>query len=161
MISGSVPNAAIYGRLILTWDISVAQIVAAIGLMLLGASNPVILVGMILIAIIGMGTMGANAEDRARDKVIEEVLKAMQSEKESITRSAVKTLKQKLLNGTKELDKKIDEELNAVEKKIESIRAKKREGQVQVAQRQQLLTSSLASLKTAKGKLDNILKVLK
>lgn len=138
----------------------VAQIVAAIGLMLLGASNPVILVGMILIAIIGMGTMGANAEDRARDKVIEEVLKAMQNEKASITRSAVKTLKQKLLNGTKELDKKIDEELNAVEEKIESIRAKKHEGEVQVAQRQQLLATSLNSLKSSKVRLDTIIKSL-
>lgn len=139
----------------------VAQIVAAIGLMLLGASNPVILVGMVLIAMIGMGAMGANSEDRVRNKVIEEVLKAMQSEKESITKSAVKKLKQELLNDTKELDEKIGEKLNEVENKIESIRVTKREGQVQVAQRQQLLSSSLSTLNTARSKLNNILKALK
>ena len=135
----------------------VAQIVAAVGLMLLGVVNPIVLIGtMIAIAFFGMGFMGANAEDRARDKVIEEVLKAMQSEKESITKSAIKTLKQKLLNGTRELDKKIGEELNAVEEKIESIRTKKREGQIQVAQRQQLLSSSLSELGTLKSRLEQI-----
>ncbi|MBR6446598.1 MAG: dynamin family protein [Prevotella sp.] len=139
----------------------VAQIVAAIGLMLLGATSPVILVGMILIAIVGMGTMGSNAEDRTRDEVIKEVLKAMQNEKRSITINAVKTLKQKLLNSTKELDKKIDEELNAVEEKIESIRAKKREGQVQVDRRQQLLITSLTNLKLSRDKLDLILESFK
>lgn len=140
----------------------VAQVVAGVGLVLLGVTNPfTIIPAMLAIAFFGLVIKSANVEERCRDKVVEVVLEALQSEKESVTKNAVETLKKELLNGTKKLDKKIDEELTAAEMKIESVRAKKREGQVQVAKRQQLLSSSLSTLNTAKINLSKILDTLK
>ena len=135
----------------------VAQIVAAITLVLLGASNPVTIVALLVIAVIGWLVNTAGIEDRIKNKIASEIVTSLRNEKDTNVQKIVNEVYSKMNDITKNIDKNLSAELNSVKEQVEKIKREKAAGEQQVANRIKQLESYKQTLNLQKNQVLSII----
>ncbi|MCD7972699.1 MAG: dynamin family protein [Candidatus Azobacteroides sp.] len=135
----------------------VAQIVTATTLLLLGVSNPVTIVALILIAVFG-GLIGkVNMEQQVKDKIAAEIILNLRNEKDKNVQKIINEIHHKMVNRTNKIDNNLNNELNSVAKQVDKIRKEKEKGERQVAERIKKLEEHTQTLILQKANIQSII----
>jgi GTPase SAR1 family protein len=137
------------------------QIGAIITMLLVGITNPLTMLPVILVIALGsIWIRGNQVEQKIKQEVSNKICAHIQTESVGQSEKILLKLKQDLHKLTKSIGDSLTNELNSVEEQVNNVLEEKRKGEAKVAQRKQVLETFKMQISIMKTKITNLLQSL-
>lgn len=126
---------------------------AILGLFL-GFTNPFVLVGGIIAAILGGGFAGGAAMKSLKEKLSDKLVESISNSADANSTKTADTISEELLKLAGDISTAIDNEINQAEQQVEGIIAEMKKGQANIDARKRVLNSCETKIKNLSTELD-------
>lgn len=128
---------------------------AILGLFL-GFTNPFVLVGGIIAAVLGGGFAGGAAMKSLKEKLCDELVKSISNNADANSTKTVDTISEELLKLAGDMSTAIDNEINQAEQQVEGVIAEMKKGQANIDARRRVLDSCKTKIENLSTELDTL-----
>ena len=126
-------------------------------LMVIGFSNPFVLVGGIIAAILGGGFTGKAAMDRLKQKLTEGIVESLGKNAQDNAKKTADSITAHFNAFADDISKAIDSEIQQAAQQVECIMEEMKKGQAAIDARKKVLDACEGKLTTLNSKLDELL----